>query len=379
MTLITFSDIDSVLKKVIAPKIESQYAKGTLLLDALPSNRATKDPMNQYFYITLRYSRNPAIGPLTTGWALPTAGNPKYDQTRIDCKYIVGRFQLPEPILDSARNSKQALVNLLTDHSEDLQEGMKKDTNRMLFGDGTGQLALCNGGNVTTATTALAAVDTPGTDYLYEGLELEINGQDTSVSKVLSATAVTLGTAVTWDDNDVITKRVKTDWMGLGGIVAITGTVQNIAKGDYYWWQSHVDSDAEALTLADMQAQFRNVEKFGKCDLIVTNPVTRDAYSALLTSYKTMGLPVENKFGYKGPEFNNVPVIGDFDCPEGTMYMLDKSALSREQLVPMGWMDREGHVLKSVPGYAAYEAILKNFGNLATNNCKKLAKLTGKT
>lgn len=378
MTLIAFSAIDAVLKKVIAPKIESQYAKGTLLLDALPKNRATKDAMNQYFYITLRYSRNPAIGPLTTGWALPSSGNPKYSQTRIDCKYIVGRFQLPEPILDSARTNKQALVNLLTDHSEDLQEGMKKDTNRMLFGDGSGQLALCNGGNVTTATTALT-VDTPGSDYLYEGLELIINSQNTIVSAVASDTAVTLGTAVTWDDNDVVTKRVKTDWMGLAGIVAKTGTVQNIAKGDYFWWQSHVDADAEALTLADMQRQFRNVEKFGNVDLIITNPVTRDAYSTLLINTKNQGKPIENKFGYKGPEFNFVPIIGDFDCPEGTMYFLDRNALSREQLVPMGWMDREGHVLKSVPGYAAYEAILKNFGNLAANNCKKLAKLTGKT
>lgn len=378
MTLIAFSDIDELLRKVIAPRVQAQYAKGTVLLDALSANRAVKDAMNQYFYITLRYSRNPGIAPLTTAWALPTAGAPKYSQARVDCKYVVGRFQIPEPILDSARNSKQALVNVLTEFSEDLQEGMRKDTNRMLFGDGTGQLSLANGGNATTASTGLT-VDTPGSDYLYEGLEVTINGQNTSISSVTSATVVVLADACTWDDNDTITKRVTTDWMGLKGIVAASGTIQNIAKASNYFWQSYVDSTSEALSLTDMQAAYREVEKYGSVKLIITHPKTRDRYVDLLASYKRMQPATENKWGYKGPEYNQIAVVGDFDCLEGDMYFLDSDALSREQLVPMSWMDREGHILKAVSGYAAYEAILKNFGNLAVNNCRKLARLSGKT
>ena len=378
MALITFSDINKVLKTVIAPKIEAQYAKGTVLLDALPANKAVKDAMNQYFYITLRHGRNPGIAPLSSAFALPTAGAPKYSQARVEAKFITGRFQIPEPILDAARSSEQSLVNILTEFSEDLQEGMRKDTNRMLYGDGTGELALANGGNVTTASTALT-VDTPGSDYLYEGLEIIINGVNNTISAVPSATTVTLGTAATWDDNDIVTKRQTAEWMGLKGIVAASGTIQNIDKAANYFWQSYVDATSEALSLPDMQAAFREVEKYGSVKLIVAHPKTRDRYCDLLTSYKQVQPSTENKWGYKGPEYNQIAVIGDFDCPEGTMYFLDTDALSREQLVPMGWMDREGSILKAVPEYAAYEAILKNFGNLAVNNCRKLAVLRAKT
>lgn len=376
--MISFTSIENLLKKVIAPRVEAQYAKGTVLLDALPTNKAIKDPMNQYFYITLKYNRNPSITPLSSTFALPAAGAPKYAQARVDCKYIVGRFQIPDPILDSARGNAQSLVNVLTEYSDDLMEAMKKDTNRMLYGNGSGTLALAASGNVTTATTALT-VNTPGSDYLYEGLPITINGQNSTVSTIDSAIKVTLTSAVTWPAAAPITKRETADWMGLRGIISTTGTVQNIIKDTNFWWQSFVEATGEALSLTRMQEAYRAVEKYGSTKLIVTSFATRDRYCDLLTSYKQIQPATQNVWGYKGPEFNGIAVIGDQDCLDGDMYFLDTDALSREQLVPMGWMDREGHILKAVSGFAGYEAILKNYGNLCSNNCRKLSRLSGKT
>lgn len=115
---------------------------------------------------------------------------------------------------------------------------------------------------------------------------------------------------------------------GLEAMVLASGTYGGINSATYTWWQSNIDSDSEALEIADMRTQFNNASVGGQDtpDLIVTTQTLYEKYEGLMTSDINMMASGTKKLadaGYQVLEFKGVPVVWDEDAPSGTMYLLN--------------------------------------------------------
>jgi hypothetical protein len=387
---IQISAIDEILKKIIQPAIEDQLENKTLLLSQLRKNQETADTINSKIYITVRYSRNAGIKSIATGGALPTAGAQKYKQAYAAPKYTFGRFIVEDQALEAAKNNVLALTNLLTSESDGLSTDMAKDLNRQLFGDGTGQLCLLKGA-ITAAQTTIQ-VDTPGSQFIYVDSLITVGAKAAKkVTAVLSDTTVKFATAPgATADNSVIRKSASTsEMMGLKGIVddgGIVATLENITRSVNSWWSAITEETSAALTTTYMQGAYTAAEKYDKPDFAVTTFSLRDKLAALMTSIRVINDTLTLTGGFKGLAWNDIAVIADMDttvgpnsvAKQGYMYFLNLSSLSLETLAPLSWMERDGQILKYVAGYPQYDAIMRYYGNLVTNNVRKNTALSNK-
>lgn len=377
MAVLTTAQIASeILEKDIAPVIDSQLENETYLLKMLPKDKKGGFA-NNTIYKTIRTDRNSSIASLgASDTTLPTAGYSKYKQASVSPAYIYATLQLDEKVLFEAKGNPGSLVNILTEESKNLKMDMAKELNRQLFRDGSGTLATVASNSTGTTVT----VDT--TAYISQGQLLTINGDAVVVASIASATTFTITAATTVAATEAV-KRTEgiTDMNGLSLAIA-TGAFQGITD---YAWQSYVDSTSETYSsltamTGDMRAAKQNVDKYGKCGIIITSYELRNKFMQLHETEKQFVNTTTLQGGFGDvPSFDGVGMYVDIDCQTDSMYFLDWDALSLEKLAELQFRNRGmSGVLEPVTGKTYYEAAMFFYGNLLVNNRRKLAKLTGK-
>lgn len=114
--------------------------------------------------------------------------------------------------------------------------------------------------------------------------------------------------------------------LGLTQLVAATGTIGNINSSSFTWWQSYVDSSAEALDPADMETAFNTASDNSQPpNLIVTTQTLYEKYIALAYSKETLYKPDAKmaELGFDGATYKGVPLIWDSAAPAGYMFFLN--------------------------------------------------------
>ena len=364
----TLSTYDEALKIDYLPVIREQLNMGTVLLTKVQRNE--RDVVGKQWQLVAHYKRNAGIGARPDDGSLPTAGYQAYKNPYGKVAYNYGRISITGPTISASRNDTGAIVRALESEIKGVTADVKKDVNYQLFNDGTGERCLVNGDPGTSQTLT---VNTPGTNYLYEGMLVDIQDPSTGVactassgltiSTVDSATAVTLSAAINADvaDDDRVVAYGATDgsgvedtdcyeMMGLKGIVddaSYLTTLHNLSRDDYEWWKcaTHSTDDGSGtnrdLTLDLMQASLTAAEKNGATtDLILTTYELRDAYAAILVADKRFVNTMDLDGGFKGLEYNGIPLVADADCPPNTMFFLDTSHLFLMQMSDWDWMDK---------------------------------------
>lgn len=391
----TLSTFDEALKIDYLPVIRKQLNNDTVLLTKVQRNE--RDVVGKRWQMTAHYKRNPGVGARPDDGTLPTAGYQAYKNPYDVVKYNYGRISITGPTIAAAKNDRGAMVRALESEIKGVTTDIKKDINFQLFNDGTGKRALVNGDPGTSTTLTL---DTPGSNYFYDGMLITIQDPSSgvactssdglTVTSVDSATALTLSAAINADvaDNDRVVAYGATDgagvaatdcydMMGLKGIVddnTHLTTLHNLSRDTYAWWHcaTHSTDDGSGtnrnLTSDLMQASMTAAEKNGaKTNLILTTFELRDAYAALLVSDKRFVNTLDLDGGFKGLDYNGIPLVADADCPPNTMFFLDTSHLFLMQMSDWGWMDKDGAVLNRISGKDAYEAVIYWYADLATD------------
>lgn len=388
------SNFDAALKIDYLPVIREQLNNETILLATIQRNE--RDVSGKNWYLTAHYQRNSGIGS-GAETALPTAGNQAFANPYGSVRYTRGRVQVSGPVMAASRDDKGAIVRALEAEIQGVVRDLKKEINGQLFRDGTSIRAYVNGdpGTGTTLT-----VDTPGTNYLFDGMVIDIlgnddgdgatNDSDVVISTVDSTTQVTVSAALDTniDDNDYVVMANSTDgagvlpsdsyeMMGLKGIVddsTYVTTLHNLSRSSYAWWKcsTHSTDDNSGtnrdLTTDLMQASVTAVEKNGgRVNLILCDHSLRDAYVGLLTPDKRYVDTMELDGGFKAIAFNGIPLVPDSDCPPNTMFFVDTDHLFIMQMGDWDWMDKDGSVLSRVSGSDAYEAAVYWYADLATD------------
>jgi hypothetical protein len=168
--------------------------------------------------------------------------------------------------------------------------------------------------------------------------------------------------------------------MGADGLIVSTGSVQNITVNN--WWKAaQVEATSEALSEAKMIAAYLKAKEYGDPRFAFLNQSLWKKYGTLLTSLKkTADLKEVLSGGWKGLDFmgGNASVMLDYDCPDGKVFFIDPDSMTIAQLTPISFIDRGEGVLRRVD-YAAWQGVLRWYGNLCIKNMAANSKLTLKT
>jgi len=386
------SNFDEALRIDYLPVIRKQLENSTYLLSKLERNE--RDVYGKEWRGVAHTARTSGVGSGSeTG--LPTAGNQAYKNPYGTVKYHRGRIQVSGPTMAASRGDKGAIVRALDAEMKGVTSDLRKELNYQMHNDGTSRRCLVNG-DPSTGTTL--TVDSPGTNYLLDGMIIAIVGDDdgvpndatATITTVDSSTEVTVSAALDTniDDNDWVIRYGSTDsagilpsdsyeMMGIKGIVddsTYVDTLHALSRGTYAWWKcsTHSTDDNSGtnrdLDLDLIQASISAVEKNGgKTNLIISSHDLRDAYAALVVADKRFVNTLDLDGGFKALEYNGIPWIADVDCQPNTVFFIDTEHLQIMQMSGWDWMNKDGATLSRVADTDAYEAVLYWYADLTTD------------
>ncbi len=390
---LTLANIASVLKKVIVPVIQNQLPKENVLFAKIKKNVGTTIS-NNTVYVTARMGRHSGIYTVAEG-KNPRTGKAKYAQPYAAMKYAFGSLEITDQAIEAAKNNDvKALASILQSEITALKDDFRMDLNRQFHGDGSGKLCVANGSgnNSTTLIVDGNPNGGDGTEYLVEGMYIQIGGGDAvQIKSIDSATQVTLETAASWADDAVITKENADEVMGTAGIIDdgdLVATFQGLLRSSNPFLVAHIDDTAEGLSEADMIAQYLKAQRYGfqpgkgACFM---GPALFERYGTLLTSMKkTADLKEVLSGGWKGLEFmDGCGVLCDFDTWSGHVEFVDFDALTiAEMSDPFAWLEGDAHggiLVRSATNRTVWEGTLKYYLQLVAKRVKSMAALRNKT
>ena len=386
------SDIGAVLKKVIAPTIEPQLRKESVLFDKIKRNVGTVIANNE-IYISGRTGRHSGIYTVAEG-SEPRSGQAKYTQMKAAMKYAFGTLELTDQAISAAQKGDiKAIASILTTEIEALKDDIRMDLNRQFHGAATGQLCLASASG-SSATTLLVdtcpAAGLDGTEYLAAGMYITIGtGSAVAITSVDSATQVTLAAARTWANNDIVKKEGADEMMGLAGLIDDgdnVATIQNIARSSNPWAKSHVEDSTAVLTEAQMINLYLKTLRHGGGKVWLMGETLFSKYGQLLTSMKkTADLKEVLDGGWLGLSFmgGKVGVMLDPDTWDGYAQLVNFDKLTLAQMSnPFEWLEADAHggILKrSGSNRTVWEGTLKYYANLCAREFRSHGRLSAKT
>lgn len=383
---------DAALKIDYLPVVRTQLNNSSILLTKVQRNE--RDVSGKRWQMVAHYYRNSGVGS-GSETALPTAGLQKYENPYGQVRFTRGRVTVSGPVMKASRDDKGAIVRALESEINGVVNDLKQEVNYQFFNDGTSLRCLVNG-DPSTGTTL--TVDTPGSQYLSDGIVVDILDQttgaledeDVTLSTINSSTSCTasaaLDTAI--EDNSRVVRANSTDgagilpsdsyeMMGLKGIVddaTYVTTLHNLSRSTYAWWKcSTHSSDDNSGTLRDIDADLVTasisaVEKNGGAvNLILSNHDLRDAFMAVFEGDKRFVDTTTLDGGFVAMNYKGIGWVADKDCPPNTVFFLDTDHLFVMQMGDWDWMDADGSILSRVSGADQYEAAICWYADFVTD------------
>jgi hypothetical protein len=330
-------------------------------------------------------------------------------------KYLYGRHTFTDVALEGVEGDAGSIANLLTTATEELKDSISRSFQRQFSSYAQGVLATVKTGVTGTTITVDARDQTDfgyGTDYVTTGqlimigtkAQVEAGTADSvAVVNVLSPTQFTVDSSITVVAGDVVvnqqvrdsTNSVYVEMSGVRNLIdnTATGAVDGIAPTTNFQGIARATNDftsafvykpgsREILTIEKMQEYYLKARKFGKPDLIRVNSDLYAKYGALLVQNKRFVNTMQLEGGFEGLEFASgtspVPVVLDYDTAEDNVDILDMSTFTYGEMAPIGFLDRDGMVLRNVGGNSGnFTAIMRAYGNLIQLKPRGNARITG--
>lgn len=379
----TLATVAAILKEVYEPQVREQMENKTVALKRIErsSDGIETNVGGKYVTFPIHTRRNSGIGARNEMEALPTPGQQGYAAGRVSLKYLYGGIQVTGQMVELADKNFQAFTNSLDGEVKGLKNDLAKDTNRQVYGNGTGTLGTVTADGANTVTLADAM-------YVQLGMQIDIvdgttlgaatptvkasNRQVTSVD--LSTGIVTYsGADATAVAGDVLTRtgNANREWNGFGSIIKNTGTLYNIDPTVEPLWKAQVDTSggnravSEGLMI-NMADTIRTAG--GKVTAIFANLGVRRAYWNLLSQQRQFVNTKEFAGGFTGLSFTTdegeIPFVSDTDAPKNLMYFVNEDELTYYREKDWEWMDRDGSMFSRVYGYDAYEARMYQYSEI---------------
>lgn len=391
----TMTTVDAITKEIYGPRIVDQMENEVTLTKRIEkTSRGTSSEVGgKYVTFPLKVRRNHGIGYRAELQQLQAAGQQGWVNVRVPLRYGYGRVHMSGQTMKLAEQNYQAFASAMTEEMNGLKNDIAKDTNRILWGDGTGKIA-------TFAVTAAANIlnVASGMDLLEIGMVIDIALANNTLSATTARTITALanngngsGTitisgaaaATAAGDYAVRTGNLNLEPQGLSSLVVANSTLFNLATSAEPLWGSVVDNTGGALSESAMIAMCDRLrQNGGRPSVIFTDLPTRRAYFNLLTTQRRFTGTKTFEGGFSGLAFSyddDIPVMTDVDATQATMYFLREDDFKIYRESAWKWEDTDGNIWKWVTNFDAFEALMKQYWEFAIERRNTQGKMTGIT
>lgn len=395
----TLTTAANALKEVYEPKVRDQLQSEVMTISRIEktSEGIETDAIGgKYVKFAIRVKRNHGIGSRNEMEALPTVRTQSYEAPILNLSYGYGGVQLSGQAFALAESNAQAFASLLDEEVNGLKEGLKKETNRQVYGTTQGVLSVAASG--TTTTFVVAAVT--DLQYLEIGMFVDVydatstvgapvlNNAGVEITNIVPSTlTVTFGTTITAvavGDFLVRPGSHQKEPVGFQHIIAglattatALGTGANALYGvTHGTWTGNLDTTAGAISEGRMIQTIDAIRtRGGKTTAIFTSLGVRRAYANLLEQQRRYVNKTEFTGGFSGLAFTTdtgeIPLMSDFDCQAGRMYFMNEKQIKIYQDGDWSWMDKDGsmwdRVRDSSGEYDAYRARMYKYWQIGTH------------
>lgn len=418
MAGVTTADVSQILKEQYGTSVADQLNNEVRALKHFERS-PTAEWVGKVFVESLHNSRNYGVKATAEGGLLPVAGKQGYAELRVPDRYVHGRIQFTGQFMNEVRD-RGSFINGVDSEINGMVRDMSVECNRMVWGDGTGKLALLS---ADAAASATLSVDTPGgvsgatngARFIRPGMSIAIHDavpadNIPNVVQIVNSIAAD-GTTITVDetvstangpDNGVITKGVEIgstvegSWqlepMGILGIfdeqtflTTIHGLDRSLAANSFFNINNFtaVGNLNEIIfwrALDTCDENSGSEPNWFTCHHSVHREYIKISLGDKRYSGEALMRPDVGIAG-GGPKheltFANTPIEKERYHPYGFFYGIDASVCKRYENQPGQWMDRDGAILHRVADKNAYEATYYKFGNFGALQNNSSFRLEG--
>ncbi len=383
--MVTLQTAESALKNVYLGVVANQLnVNANPLLAKI--KKSSKDVWGKEVRKLAPFGINGGIGAGSETDALPISSGNGYVQFVADLKNLYGKIEISDKAVRASANNVGAFVNLLSDEMEGLVKASSFNLGRMLYGDGSGKLAV-----VTSVASKVVSCDK--VNNLIEGMLVDVyssagkkNGSPIKivyVDRVNKTFTYTAGSEITIAKDDVLYVQGSKDFeiSGLGKIFDDSAsTIYGVSKSEYPWlkpYQSTAETEISDI-LIQQAIDFLDMNTDSQINFITCSSAVRRAYQEYLGAYRRNIDITELEGGFKTITHNGIPVVADRFVDEDTMYLLNTNDFTLHELCDWQWLEGEdGRILKQNQGFPTYSATLVKYAELICDKPCGQAKISG--
>lgn len=397
----TITRIGGILKPTFGPKIAEQQNKMAVLRNRYgrADNAYFRAP-GQYFEWPARIGGNRAgVAPSASDDPLPVASRQLEKLFQVQDRGYLAVIKMYEKDMENASKNFQSFISHQQDEMTNIVEDTEKCINiDLAAGDGSGILSLVNAG-ATSATQTLAvgtAFGQWGSRYLQQGDVIDIYDTTLTTSRsggagytinsiTLSAgggaASMVLSASATTTTGDVVVRgagRVSKSYVGLWGATHNQGvTFQALSTSTFPLLQANrINAGGNPLSETYLQSMISvvNVVSGKDIDEFAASHAQFDTYEALGFAQKRF-MEAKMDKGYETLTFKGKSFFKDVDIPPSVIYGITRETVKFGEVTSLNFSEMDGSILKWVPGFAAYTAYLREFGNMVYTNPNQLVVL----
>lgn len=394
----TMTTVNSILKEVYESGINEQLSNERVAIKRLErtAEGVGSDAVGgKYVVFPVRTSRNSGISYRDENVQLAPAGRQGYKSAQETLRYGYGRVRLTGQIIDLAESNRQAFASAMDKEMEGLKQDLSKDENHIAWSHVDGAVATGIKAKVTATSTG-TTITVDSTQYIQEGMVIDITNAGTPVSggtartvaSITSDTVFTVDSAVAGTTNGNYVSRTgnyNKEPNGLNKIVDSTGAVHGLDPATTPVWKSYEDGTTTTLTELSMVRAMDEIRRAGgrTPSVVFMSLGVRRAYWQLQSSLRRYNEPKTFAGGLVGLSFMygsaDLPVVDDPDAPLKHAFFLTESEITIYRDADWKWQDRDGAVLKWVTDYDAWEGLMKQYWQIGTHQRNAHGKMTNIT
>jgi hypothetical protein len=383
----TISRIGGILKTTFGPKVEEQQNKMAVARKRYgKASDYWRAPGNAFVFPARVAGARGAWAPTASDDALPAPQNQNEQQFTVNDRGYSAQIKFYEKDIDNATKNFQTFIPVIEDQMTNIIQDGEKIINIDFYNDGSGILGLVNS-TVTASTTVPLQLGTSfgqyGSRFLMDsgdvidfydptlttsrtgGVGVAVN----AVTRSVTAPSITVSANVTLSANDVMVRgagRVNKAYVGIYTMTDDASTsFQGLSRATYPILKgNHISAGTQSLSIGLLQQLEDGISTAcgTEPDEVLSGKAQTQAYRNLAYSQKRYtSMSVDQ--GFTKLEFNGKEWIEDVDCPSQYLFMLTKDTVKFGEVSAMNFMDRDGDVLKWSPGFMAYVAIPREYGN----------------
>ncbi len=388
--MVTLETAEKALKSVYLNVVADQLNVGVNPLLA-KIEQTSGDVWGKEIIKLVPYGLNGGVGAGEETGALPTPAANNYDRFKLELKNLYGTIEPSDKAIRASQSNTGAFVNLLNAEMEGLLKASKFNLGRMLYGDGSGTLAICEEQYAASNVLHLDSVRN-----VMEGMMVDVHSaasgaiySDLKSVRILSVdrinNTITLSanptSKISAGDKVTVQGSKDNELTGLGAIFS-DKDLYGLSRNGRSWLCPKQYSNVGAISTAKIQGAIDYIDEVAgsQIDFIVCSYDVRRAYLDYLALTRTNIDYMNLDGGFKALSYNGIPLIADRFIESGSMYLLNSKDFKLHQLCDWRWLEGDnGKVIKQKAGSATYGATLVKYADLLCDKPIGQAKLSGIT